>query len=85
MPMKTPKQAWPGTAVTARTSAVPKPYMATYPIFSHSAKPSETNTAYTTPSNWQLKFGLRHVRARSSRNLNPSSESATTMKFDRIR
>ena len=28
-PMNTPKQAWPGTAVTARTKAVPKPYMST--------------------------------------------------------
>ena len=53
-------------------------------MFSHSAKPSDTNTAYTTPSNWQLKAGDSQVRCLSSRYLKPSSDRPTTMKLAMI-
>ena len=78
--MNTPKLAWPGIAVSARATAAPRPYIITYPMFSHSAKPSETNTAYTTPSKRQLKCGEFQVRQRSTRYLKPSSDSPTITK-----
>ncbi len=75
-----PNMACADTAVKALAIPVPIPFENTYMIFSTKAKPRDTKTAYTMPSNCSLKFGFFHTKIYTASSLKASSQRAATKK-----